>query len=109
MVPTKKQVPISRTCFRILMFMNLFFPFPYLLEESDLTECSFYNVDLNKALFENICFKESEFMHMNLSGINFSSCDITGIKIEERSLRGIKVNQFQAIELATLLGIEIVE
>ena len=48
-------------------------------------------------------------MQINLSVINFSTCDITGIKIEERSLRGIKVNQFQAIELATLLGIEIVE
>ena len=79
------------------------------IEESDFSESSFYNVELPKCILEDTSFKESEFMHINLNGINFSTCDITGIKIEERSLKGIKVNQFQALELATLLGIDIVE
>ena len=46
---------------------------------------------------------------MNLSGVNFSNCNITAIRIDEKSLKGIKVNQFQALELAALLGIDIVE
>ena len=48
-------------------------------------------------------------MQTKLSGIDFSTCDITSIKIEDKSIRGIKVNQFQAIELASLLGIEVIE
>jgi uncharacterized protein YjbI with pentapeptide repeats len=79
------------------------------IKDSDFTESSFYNVELNKTIIENNKFKECEFMHMDLHGINFSTCDITGIRIEERCLKGIKVNQFQAIELAELLGIEIVD
>ena len=48
-------------------------------------------------------------MRTKLSGIDFSTCNIEGIKRDEKGIKGIMVNQFQAIDLARLLGIEIVE
>ena len=79
------------------------------ITESDFTESTFYNNELQKTVFDDCNFKSTEFTQTKLTGINFSSCNIEGIRTDERSLKGIQVNQFQAIELAHLLGIEIVE
>ena len=79
------------------------------IKESDFTESTFFNNELQKVSFNDCNFKSTEFTQTKLSGINFSSCNIEGIRIDERGLKGIQVNQFQAIELAHLLGIEIVE
>ena len=79
------------------------------IKESDFTESSFFNVELPKIILENNNFKSSEFMQTKLSGIDFSTCNIEGIKRDEKGIKGIMVNQFQAIDLARLLGIEIVE
>ena len=48
-------------------------------------------------------------METKLSGIDFSTCDIEGIKLDNKGIKGIMVNQFQAIDLARLLGIVIVD
>lgn len=76
--------------------------------ESDFTESSFFNTELSKPNLNNTNFAKTEIMETKLFGIDFSTCDITLIKLDEKSLKGIKVNQFQAIELARLLGIEII-
>ena len=79
------------------------------IKDSDFTESSFYNVELLKTILDNSKFNQAEIVQTKLFGIDFSTCEITGIKLDERSLKGIKVNQFQAIELARLLGIDIIE
>ena len=79
------------------------------IENSDFTESNFYNVELPKAIIENNNFHQSEFIQTLLYGLNFTTNNINGIKTDNQSLKGIQVNQFQAIELASLLGIDIVE
>ena len=60
-----------------------------------------------KVLLDNE--KLPEFINTLLSGIDFSTSIIESIKVTEKGLEGIKVNSFQAIDLARLLGIEIIE
>lgn len=80
-----------------------------IIKENDFTESSFFNVEFIKVTLDKNNFKLSEFLETKLSGINFSTCNIEGIKLDSKGIKGIQVNQFQAIDLASLLGIEIVE
>lgn len=59
-------------------------------------------------LLDNVDFNEAEIYKTDLTDVDFSNSNIDGITIDIISLKGIKVNSFQAMSLATLLGIKVV-
>ena len=46
-------------------------------------------------------------MHTNMGNIDLSTCDISGIKVNSESLKGIIINERQAVELITILGVNV--
>lgn len=71
------------------------------------------NTSFNECQFNKVCYKEndlseSEFINTKLSGLNFSTCDIHNTIIPVDSLKGLTVSSEQAIQLAKLLGVNIV-
>lgn len=75
--------------------------------ECNMHNCYLDNIKLNNVIFDEDDLSSSELIQTNLQEINLSSCNITGIKINPNSLKGLIVNEFQALELASLLGIKI--
>ncbi len=79
--------------------------------------CLFNNCYMQNSFFNNVKFKEiifkssdlcfSEFAHTSLKNINLSDSKISGIKVNINDLQGLIVNEFQALELSSLLGIKI--
>ena len=72
---------------------------------SDFIESSFASVKIKKMSLNNVNFCKSEFLKVNMSGTDFSSCEMNDILFDIGSVKGIVLNQFQCVELASLLGV----
>jgi len=70
--------------------------------------CNMMETTTKILLLDNVDFREAEIYKTDLTDVDFSNSNIDGITIDIASLKGIKVNSFQAMSLATLLGIKVV-
>ncbi len=72
------------------------------LSNSNMSETKLKNIILNE---NNL--RQAQLFKTNLNKIDFRTCDIEGITVDIGDLKGMIVNEFQAINLAKLLGIVI--
>lgn len=77
------------------------------IKNANLEYCSIKESKIKGSEFDNCILRGSQLFKTKLDKIDFSSCDIEGIIVTIEDLKGIIVNEFQAIELAKLLGITI--
>ena len=75
----------------------------------DLTEAHFGNCKHKKLSFNECLMERIDFGGTVLGGVNLATCAIAGMKVQLAHLRKAKVSTQQAIELAKLIGIEIVD
>lgn len=75
--------------------------------DCDLSGSSFNYLDFKDLYFQDCNLSEVEFIGTKMHGLDLSSDNIKGIIINKDNLEGLIVNEFQAIEIAKLLGIEI--
>lgn len=78
------------------------------LLENQMQEASFIQTIFKNVLLTNNDMTRCELMKSDCRQIDFSHCEISGIQIDYQSLKGMKVNMYQAVELAVLLGVEVV-
>lgn len=76
--------------------------------QNQLVNTSFNECQYAKVAYEENNLSESEFINTKLAGIDFSTCDLNNIVIPIESLKGLTVSSEQAIQLAKLLGLNIV-
>ncbi len=64
---------------------------------------------MKKVKFSEVNFNKVDFFHTRLKGIDFSDCSIQLISVSDQyfELKGMKIDLFQAVEIAKILGIEI--
>lgn len=79
------------------------------IRDSNCDETRFFECILKNIELKTNEFRRAEFFETPLTGVSFASSNIEGISIDIVSLKGIKVNSYQALTLAGLLGIEVVE
>lgn len=109
---TKSMIVRTRWAKTLLRYANLY--------ETRWDDCALSSCDLSEACLAAVRFKKTRFsdcmlvraelVRTSLDGIDLSTCDISGIVLSETraELRGAKVSALQAVELARLMGIEIV-
>ena len=73
--------------------------------DSTLDESSFMEVNVKNLVFKQVSFIDGEVFKTSLKGMDFKTTNIEGIRIDDYSLKGIHVDMYQAIALASLLGI----
>ena len=73
--------------------------------DSTLDESSFMEVNVKNLVFKRVSFIAGEVFKTSLIGMDFKTTNIEGIRIDDYSLKGIHVDMYQAIALASLLGI----
>lgn len=73
--------------------------------DSTLDESSFMEVNVKNLVFKRVSFIAGEVFKTSLKGMDFKTTNIEGIRIDDYSLKGIHVDMYQAIALASLLGI----
>lgn len=73
--------------------------------DSTLDESSLMEVDVKDLIFKQVSFIGGEIFKTNLRGMDLKTTNIEGIRIDDYSLKGIHVDMYQAIALASLLGI----
>lgn len=74
-------------------------------EKCNLTNADFQGADLSGIQFVQCDLTNAEMSHTTLRGADFRSSKIDGLKVGAQELPGAIVNHFQAVYLATLLGI----
>lgn len=84
-------------------------------EDIKMTGCSFGHASFQAAKFKRIEMRDvvlsgAEFFRSSLKGVDLSQCAIDGIWVSEsmKELRGVKINPGQAVDLISLLGIEMI-
>ena len=75
-------------------------------------ESEFYDSTFNESKFTKLSqdrnvYKKVQFIETLLSGIDFSTSSIEGLTVGMKEIKGGIFNEFQAVELAKLLGIVI--
>ncbi|WP_285945667.1 pentapeptide repeat-containing protein [Thomasclavelia cocleata] len=70
-----------------------------------LDESSFMEGDVKNLIFNQVSFIGGEIFKTGLKGMDFKTTNIEGIRIDNYSLKGVHVDMYQAIALASLLGI----
>lgn len=77
--------------------------------KSNFSRTFFAECSLSEIEFSQTSLQSSEFFMTSLMDLDFSTCNIDGIIVSDsrEELRGIIVNEFQAIDLARMLGIVI--
>ena len=78
-----------------------------IFEDNDFFESSFSNIKFGPISLDKNNFTRCEFINTKLEKIDFSSSNISGIMVSISDLKGIIVNYEQAIELTSLIGINI--
>lgn len=78
-----------------------------IFDKCDLTYAAFSEAKLKHVYFEKDKLIQTQFFNTNLNHIDISTCDMSGIIVRLEDLKGLIVNEFQAIELSKLIGIEI--
>lgn len=76
-----------------------------LFQNSVLDEASMMEVDVKDLYFDQVSFINGEVFKTKLKGMDLKTTNIDGIRIDQTSLAGIHVDMYQAIALASLLGI----
>lgn len=76
-----------------------------LFKNSVLDEASMMEVDVKDLYFDRVSFINGEVFKTKLKGMDLKTTNIDGIRIDQTSLAGIHVDMYQAIALASLLGI----
>lgn len=74
-------------------------------EKCNLANADFQGADLSDVRFIQCDLTNAEMAQTTLRGTDFRSSKIEGLKVGAQTLPGAIVNHFQAIYLATLLGI----
>ncbi len=64
---------------------------------------------LRKTMMTDCNFSRTDFTGTDMNGVDMSSCNLDGAIWSSELLRGMQVNTVQALELARLLGVEIVD
>ena len=72
------------------------------LDDGEINE-----VSLSKVEIKNTSIRNTNINKTNLKDIDFRSCDISKTIFSIDSLKGIIVTPYQALNLSTLLGIQI--
>ena len=75
--------------------------------DSELTIESFIESKFKNLEIIGVKFNKSEFLKTSLKGVDFSSSDITDVMFDLMSVKGMIVNQFQCVELANLIGVQV--
>lgn len=75
--------------------------------DSDFSESSFIESKFKNLEIIGVKFNKSEFLKTSLKGVDFSSSDITDVMFDLMSVKGMIVNQFQCVELANLIGVQV--
>ena len=76
--------------------------------DCDISESNFIALEaINKTTFDNCKLMGADFSNTKLEHLDFRTCDISNILVKIEDLRGLTVNSFQAMDLATILGIKI--
>ena len=75
--------------------------------DSDFSESSFIESSFKNIELMNVKFNKAEFLKTPLNGVDFSSSDITDVMFDLMSVKGMIVNQFQCVELANLIGVQV--
>lgn len=76
-----------------------------LFQNSVLDETSMMEVDVKDLYFDQVSFINGEVFKTKLKGMDLKTTNIDGLRIDQTSLAGIHVDMYQAIALASLLGI----
>lgn len=84
------------------------------LQELQIIECKAHDVDFREgdftqANFSHSDFSYSQFMHTNLCQVDFTQASNYQIDITCNEVKGAKFSRFEALNLLTSLGIELVD
>ena len=77
------------------------------ISNSDFSESSFVETRIKNLDLSEVKFTKAEFLKTLLNGVDFSSSDITDVMFDVMSVKGMIVNQFQCVELANLIGVQV--
>ena len=80
-----------------------------LIKKSDLSECSFYEVQIKNIEFQEVKLFHTEFLRTKLEGVDFTDSDLNGVTFDNYSMKGIKVNMLECRYLVSNLGVEVVD
>ena len=78
-----------------------------LFENTVLKNSNFQENNLKNIIFKNADLTQAQFFKTSLKDIDFSESTIDGITVLTEDIKGAIINEFQAIELISLLGIKI--
>lgn len=80
------------------------------IEKGNFTEGFLSDVKLKKTAFCDCDFTRTDFFKTRLWGLDLSDCILTQNTFSDtlEELRGVKLNALQAVEIAAILGIEII-
>lgn len=74
-------------------------------KETNLTNSVISETKFHQVKWQNCNLQKAQLFQTTLQGIDFTTCDLAGIIVSIPDLKGVKVNEWQAIELAKLMGI----
>ena len=68
---------------------------------------NFQENKIKNLVFKNVDLTQAQFFKTSLNGIDFSDSIIDGIIISISDIKGAIINQFQAIDLISLLDVKV--
>ena len=80
-----------------------------LFKNSILCNSSFQENKFKNLVLEEADLTRAQFFKTSLKGIDFSSSIIEGMSTSVEDIKGAMINQFQAVDLLYLLGVEVKE
>ncbi len=77
--------------------------------DNDMTDSYFFHIKPQKWTVQSCRFTSAAFIETPLTGLNLSDSDLEGITVQADDLVGVTVNRYQAADIISLFGIEVID
>lgn len=78
-----------------------------LFKNTILRNANFQENKLKNIIFKEADLTQAQFFKTSLNGIDFSDSIIEGIAVSIEDIKGTIINEFQAIDLISLIGVKV--